>query len=174
MPAGSRQVRCVSDVLARRTWKNDQTYEPVRHFFDTVFTYFVLWHCDSLSLMSGLTHVVFFRFLRSSKMVAAPRLIDYCRASSDDLHGLLRQRQPCLRIQLTSLNTGQVTHCSGQINHQWGSYTRRTNKSSDLLAWWTLGKATWHARSRKSETSLRAGLQQVYYSRFPVVLDQLA
>ena len=40
LAAGSRQVRCVSDVLARGTLKNDQTYEPVRHFFDTVIYLF--------------------------------------------------------------------------------------------------------------------------------------
>jgi len=38
--AGSRQVRCVSVVLARWTLKNDQTYEPVRTFFDTVIYLF--------------------------------------------------------------------------------------------------------------------------------------
>ena len=38
--AGSRQVRCFSDVLVRWTLKNDQTYEPVRHFFDTVIYLF--------------------------------------------------------------------------------------------------------------------------------------
>ena len=117
--AGSRQVRYVSDMLARWTLKNDRTYDPVRHLFDAVFTYFVLWHCVYVidyvifpcykfyysskvamfiprywthlvpssvansdkrslyaprdSLMYGLTHVEFFRFLRSFKMVTAPR-----------------------------------------------------------------------------------------------------
>ena len=38
--AGSRQVCCVFDVIARSTLENDQTYEPVRHFFDTVIYLF--------------------------------------------------------------------------------------------------------------------------------------
>ena len=42
--AGSRQVRCVFVVIARWTLENDQTYEPVRHFFDAIFTYFSLGH----------------------------------------------------------------------------------------------------------------------------------
>ena len=42
---GSRQVRCVFVVIARWTLENDHTYEPVRHFFDAVFTYFLLGHC---------------------------------------------------------------------------------------------------------------------------------
>jgi len=43
--AGSRQIRCVFVVIARWTLENDQTHEPVRHFFDAVFTYFLLGHC---------------------------------------------------------------------------------------------------------------------------------
>ena len=43
--AGSRQVRRVFVVIARWTLENDQTYEPGRHFFDAVFTYFLLGHC---------------------------------------------------------------------------------------------------------------------------------
>ena len=38
--AGSRQVCCVSVVLARLTLENNQTYEPVRHFFDAVIYLF--------------------------------------------------------------------------------------------------------------------------------------
>ena len=40
-----RQVRCVFVVIARWTLENDQTYEPVRHFFDAVFTFFLSGHC---------------------------------------------------------------------------------------------------------------------------------
>ena len=43
--AGSRQVRRVFVVIARWTLENDHTYEPVRHFFDAVFTYSLLGHC---------------------------------------------------------------------------------------------------------------------------------
>ena len=43
--ASSRQVRCAFVVIARWTLENDQTYEPVRHFFGALFTYFLLGHC---------------------------------------------------------------------------------------------------------------------------------
>jgi len=54
-----------------------------------------------------------------------------------------------LSLQLTSLSTGQVTCITAQVRSMGFMHARRTNKSSNLLVWWTLGRATRHARSRK-------------------------
>jgi len=57
--AGSRQVHCVFDVIARWTLENDQTYEPVRHFFDTVIYLFcVMTLCHRRQLRHFLRAII--------------------------------------------------------------------------------------------------------------------
>ena len=78
----SRQVCCVSDVLARWTLKNDQTYEFVRHFFDTVIYLFCVdtvcfYHIRRLHQIRHLVSREVLTQLVTSLVLSR---LDYCNA----------------------------------------------------------------------------------------------
>ena len=169
---GSRQVRCVSDVLARWTSKNDQTYEPIQHFLDTVFTYFVLWQCDTRSLMSGLTH---------EKPMLCSFVFTLFEDGTSSKTNRLEQAAMTWSSSATSAMFTYTTHLSkyrsghtAQVRSM--GFIHVTHEQVFGLASMVDFRQSDTTCTQVSDQQARrspAGLQQVY-SRFPEVLDQLA